>query len=227
MLRAVFFDFDYTLADSSAVIVECFNHSLAAMGLPAATPEAVQRTIGLSLRTAFVQLAAYEHSARCDEFVRGYLARADEIMTKGIVFFPEVPQVVAELRVHGLKLGIVSTKYRSRIEAVLERDGLRNYFDVVVGGEDVAAHKPDPEGLLKAVAATGVTPDESVYVGDTVTDAETAAAAGMEFIAVLSGVTKAEAFSTYKSLSVLEKLSDLPPLLATMSQAVSAVRAPR
>ena len=48
--------------------------------------------------------------------------------------FPDAPRAVHELRKAGMKTGIVSTKYRYRIEAILARDGLTDGFDVIVGG---------------------------------------------------------------------------------------------
>ena len=85
-------------------------------------------------------------------------------------------------------------------------------FDVVVGGEDVAMHKPDPSGLLAAVECLGSAPTSALYVGDSVTDAETAKRAGVPFVAVLSGVTPREVFEDYSMYRVLESLSELPGL---------------
>ena len=59
--RAVLFDFDYTLADSSRGIEDCANHALAELGLPAASARAVSETVGLSLAETFCRLAAPPH----------------------------------------------------------------------------------------------------------------------------------------------------------------------
>ncbi len=61
--NAVVFDFDFTLADSSAGVAECVNHALGAMGLPAAAPQAIYRTIGLSLTETLKRLAGAEAAA--------------------------------------------------------------------------------------------------------------------------------------------------------------------
>jgi len=44
--KAVFFDFDYTLADSSKAVIECINYALQKMGYPESSPESICRTIG-------------------------------------------------------------------------------------------------------------------------------------------------------------------------------------
>ena len=63
--------------------------------------------------------------------------------------YPGVPGVLQALQACQLRLGILSTKFRYRIEAVLQREGLRDAFELIVGGEDVTQLKPDPEGLLR------------------------------------------------------------------------------
>ena len=128
------------------------------------------------------------------------------------VLFESVPATIAALRVLGFPLGIVSTKFRYRIEAILEREGLHDAFGVIVGGEDVAEHKPDPTGLLTAIGRLGSVPASTLYVGDSVVDAETAKRAGVPFVAVLSGVTPREAFRGYPVCGILENLSELPGL---------------
>jgi phosphoglycolate phosphatase len=80
---------------------------------------------------------------------------------------------------------------------------------VIVGGEDVAAHKPDPESLHLAMARLGAEPGRALYAGDSVTDAETARRAGILFAAVLSGATPREAFSAYDARVMVRGLVEL------------------
>ncbi|MEZ5363036.1 MAG: HAD-IA family hydrolase [Bryobacterales bacterium] len=124
------------------------------------------------------------------------------------------PPAVRELRDRGLKLGIVSTKYRSRIAATLERNGLDGIFEVIVGGEDVALHKPAPEGLLTAMERLGVEPSRTLYVGDAAADAAAAQNAGTPFVAVLSGVTPEAEFAAFPSERILPHVGALPALLS-------------
>jgi len=208
----VIFDFDYTLADSSRGVLECVNHALRSLGLPPASPEDIKKTIGMSLPDTLVTLAGKEHAERGEEFSRLFIERADEVMADQTVVFDNVPQIMGQLRAKGVSLGIVSTKFRYRIETILGRVGLLEPFDAIVGGEDVSRHKPDPEGLLMAVDMLG-SPSSTLYVGDSVSDAEAARRAGLPFVAVLSGVTPREAFAYYPVYRVLNKLSDLADLI--------------
>ena len=210
--QTVLFDFDYTLADSSAAVVECMNVAFEAMGLAKAPEEAICRTIGLSLPEALVSLAGEAHRHRSQEFRSHFRRRSDQIMVDWTRLYPAVPHVLASLRDCGLRLGIVSTKNRHRIEAVLGRERLLERFDVIVGGEDVAEYKPDPEGLLLALDRLGSSPQQTAYVGDSTTDAETARRARVPFVAVLSGTTQRDEFAAYQPRHVLETVVEVPPL---------------
>jgi phosphoglycolate phosphatase len=213
LFKSVIFDFDYTLVDSSTGVIECVNYALGRMGLPSGRPGAIRGMIGVSLSGMFDRLAGQEHGDRFDEFKRLFTARGDQVMLQGTRLFDSVRPVVEALLAAGISLGIVSTKFRYRIEEILERDGLRDAFAVIVGGEDVAVHKPDPTGLEAAIGVLGRSPAEVLYVGDTTVDAETSTRAGVLFAAVLSGVTPREALAGCQPWAILEDLTALPALV--------------
>jgi len=196
-LRAVIFDFDFTLADSSVGVTECANSALVKLGFPTLPHERVRRTIGLSLPETFSALTGITDETLASSFATHFVQRADEVMESLTTLYDAVPQTIGLLRDMGVALGIVSTKTRYRIENILKQHGLADLFDVIVGGEDVAGPKPDPSGLLQALARLSVRPGEAVYVGDHVVDAEAALRAGIPFIGVLSGTCGREDFASY------------------------------
>ncbi|MCH9034174.1 MAG: HAD family hydrolase [Planctomycetes bacterium] len=67
-LEAIVFDFDYTLADSSVPVIDCVNYALGRLGLPAAPPEAIRRTIGLGLPEKLQALAGEDARDRAGKF---------------------------------------------------------------------------------------------------------------------------------------------------------------
>ena len=202
-LKTIIFDFDFTLADSSIPIVECVNYGLRGLGLPEASSDEIGRTIGLHLSEALVVLAGEEQQPNADKFLALFGDRADQIMVDNTVIFPEVPEALDDLKNRGYTMGIVSTKYRYRIEDILGRAGLLRYFDNIVGGEDVDRHKPAPDSLLLAMENLSVNRQEVIYVGDSITDAKTAEAAEVEFVAVLSGTTSLKEFDAFPNMTVL------------------------
>lgn len=217
-LQTILFDFDYTLADSSPAVIACANAALQALGLPTAAPDAIRQTIGLTLAETFVRLAgtnvpADRFADASKAFDRLFIQEADAVMADRTVIFPGVAAALRALRRRGLALGVVSSKFHYRIDQVLEREGLRAEFDVLVGREDVIAAKPSPEGLFTAMAALGSVPPTTCYVGDSVTDAKTAQRAGTAFIAATSGVTPQAAFNAYTCRAVIGSVADLPDAL--------------
>jgi len=211
--RAVLFDFDLTLADSTLGAVECVNYALGAMALPRAEPEAIRATIGFSLAATLASLTGLTEPALARDFSAHFVKRADLRMAELTSVFPEVAETLDRLKSAGIKAGIVSTKFRYRIETILARQGLSEAFDVIVGGEDVMRHKPDPEGLVKAVDRLGMRPGDSLYVGDHPVDAEAAVAAGIPFAAVLTGAAVRSDFERWPDSAFLGSLRDLAPWL--------------
>jgi len=210
--KAVLFDFDYTLADSSRGVTECINCALQEMTLPVATYEAACRTIGHSLQAALVKLCGQEYENQADEFIRLFKKRADVVMADMTALFGCVPGTMEQLKMNGIRCGIVSTKYRYRIEDILKREGISNLFDFIIGGDDVSQFKPHPEGLQKAIERLGIAPEEILYIGDSTVDAEAAKRAGLPFAAALSGVTEREEFEGYEVCGFLKDVSELAGL---------------
>lgn len=212
-IQTVVFDFDYTLADSSRGVIGCVNFALEGLGLPLADGERIKRTIGLSGVETFRRLTGREDTNQEREFVRLFIQRADEIVAGLTVLLPEIPETLQTLKGAGLSLGIISNKFRRRIEVILDRESLRDCFGAIVGYEDMTHYKPDPESLFQAIRLLGSTPASSLYVGDSVTDAETARRGEVPFVAVLSGVTQREEFRDYPVKRVIQSLSELPNLI--------------
>lgn len=213
MVKAVVFDFDYTLADSSAGILKCILYALQQMGLPSAPESLMRESIGLTLAKTLTFLTGNEDVDAGAEFTRLFVEHADRVMADHTVLYETSPQVISALRTAGLPLGIVSTKYRYRIENILQREALLEHFDIIVGGEDVVEHKPHPSSLLRALHHLGCSPEQALYIGDHPVDAEAAERAGVPFVAVLTGTSRRHHFTARPSRGILEELSALLPLI--------------
>lgn len=209
-MKAVLFDFDFTLADSSKGILECVRHALASSGLPVPEDHVVLSTVGMSLRECWsITAPGADPKALNDLFIE----RADQMMADVTWVYESVPSVMEELTGRGYATGIVSTKFRYRIESILARDSMLHLFDVIVGGEDVELHKPHPDALIRAFEILGCSASEAVYVGDTVTDAAAASAVGTGFIAVCSGPTPRSAFEAHGVETILDSLPQVTSVL--------------
>ncbi len=204
MYKAVVFDFDYTLGDTTDGIVKSIDYALEYLGYAPKSVLEVKRTVGMSLKETFATLTGCRDNEQSERFVKLFREKADEVMTESAVLYDCVPEIMFELH-KTLKIGIVTTKFHYRIEAILRKFSIADFVDVIIGGEDVKEEKPSPEGLLKAIDILEVEKRGVLYVGDSYIDAATAQSAGVDFAAVITGTTKD--FSEYKSVLVTENLS--------------------
>lgn len=203
---AYLFDFDYTLADSSRGIVKCFRHVLERHGHTGIADETIKRTIGKTLQESFSILTGVTDLETLEIYRKEYVKEADIYMTVNTFLFPETIEVLTALKKRKAKIGIISTKYRYRILELLSQHLPDGFLDIIVGGEDVKAAKPSPEGLLFAINHLNCRKEEVLYIGDSTVDAETAQAGGTDFAGILHGATTREELEAYPHVVVAPDL---------------------
>lgn len=203
------FDFDYTLADSSRGIVTCFRAVLNHHNYTNVTDEAIKRTIGKTLEESFHILTGVTEPEQLAAFREEYKLEADVHMNVNTHLFPDTLSTLKELKQRGARIGIISTKYRFRILSFLDAYLPEGFLDIIVGGEDVKSPKPSPEGVQFALEHLGSTREETLYIGDSTVDAETAQNAGVDFAGVLNGMTTAEELEAYPHRMIMKNLSEL------------------
>lgn len=207
--KAVCFDFDYTLGDSTDSIVAGFQHGMTELGWPAPDRETVRKTVGYLLEDAYTLLTGDEDPGHRAAFRPLFLEVAQERQRKETKLFPGAPELLRALKARGVKLGIVSTKRSDTLEIILENHGVLDTLEFVIGSDRVKKHKPNPEGLNIAMELLGVTQKELLFCGDTVIDAGAAKNAGVDFAAVLNGTTPAEDFADWPCVHISPDLWDL------------------
>ncbi len=213
------FDFDYTLADSSEGTIISANYALGKLGYSKRTAEDIRKTIGLNLTETYKALAGNNREEDIAAFYAHFLEKAEEAVLPNIRFFDDVEAILTELKSRGHYLSIVSTKFTGRIQAALERDRLAHLIDYVVGGDRVSETKPSPEGIIMAMERSSVPKEQTIYVGDSKSDAAAAHAAGIQFVAVLSGVTNLDDLKAYQPYRVLIELCELIEVVDSFSMA--------
>lgn len=209
MLKAIIFDFDYTLGDSTNGIVLSINYALEELGYTTPDIEDIKKTIGLSLTETYFALTSKNNLDEAEQFNKLFKEKADEVMVANTKLYTGVKTVLQDMKAKGYKIAIVTTKFHYRIEQILNKFGANGLIDVIVGAEDVKIEKPNPEGLLWAIEHLGVINEEVLYVGDSLVDAKTAKNAEVKFAAVLTGTTTRDDFSSYDSAYIGKNISDV------------------
>ncbi len=180
----VAFDFDGTLADTTAAISATVLGTLSSLELEPVAREHVLPLIGLPLAEAFSSLGV--SSARVPTCVLRYrelfVSHAPNIQ-----LFPEVRACLEDLGHRGVPMVIVSSRGRTSLLDLLDRLDARHYFAAVLGEEDAPRKKPAPDLVVAASRATGIPVHRVLVVGDTTYDIEMGHAAGSHTCAVTYG----------------------------------------
>ncbi len=182
--KVLVFDLDYTLLDSSAGIVYCFNEARKRVGEPEIDAELLTARIGLPIEEGFRVFGSKDPIAMRELFRK--IAR-DGAMAERSFLLEGVATVIPELKSRGYRLAVASTKSRAEIERVLEHLGIHEYFEAFVGSDEVEFPKPAPDSLFLAMERVGVEAEDVVYVGDHVVDVRAARGAGIRVIALEGG----------------------------------------
>ncbi|HEX6989062.1 MAG TPA: HAD-IA family hydrolase, partial [Bacillota bacterium] len=181
-VEAVLFDLDGTLLDSGPLIIRTYQDVLREeLGIEA-SPDDILAHFGRTLAETFA--AFTPNRARIPQLVARYQTRNLELHDQLARPVPGAVEAVAALRSAGLRLAVVTTKRREMAERGLRLMGLAGAFDAVIAFEDVSAHKPDPEGIFRALDHMAVPPEAALMVGDTPADLLAARRAGVTPVAV-------------------------------------------
>jgi HAD superfamily hydrolase (TIGR01509 family) len=187
-VEAVMFDMDGTLVDSRQAIVSSYHDaSEQVLGHRHPTDEAELEEI-LKLRgiEAFPRVTGTDDPAVLVPFSEAFQA-AYARHQRSIPAFPGLEEALQELTAMGVKLGIATSKARTRLDLDLERLGLTDYFACTVTGDEVPNGKPAPDPIFAVAEGLGVPIENGLYVGDGENDIRAAHAAGMRAVGVAFG----------------------------------------
>lgn len=181
---ALLFDFDGVLADTENVHVAAWQRTFAMLGWEM-SDEACARAMEFDDRVFLAEIFAQRKIEGGD--VEGWVRRKQALTVRMLSdsprVFPGVHALVREVR-SSIRLGVVSTTWRENILTVLDAAALSDAFELIVGKEDIARVKPDPEGYTLALARLGIAPGEAIAFEDTATGLRAARGAGLRAIAV-------------------------------------------
>lgn len=214
--RTIVFDLDGTLADTAPDIAAALNHALAQLGRRILPLDMVRTMVGHGGKVLVERGLTATGGAEALELATGYAAMIAYYETHVCDHSQPYPGVVAALdalRDRGVALAVCTNKPEHLARGVIDRLGWRDRFAAIVGGDTLAATKPDPAMLHLAVEQAGGGP--AAMVGDSITDVQTARAAGLPCIAVSFGYPDRPA-DQLGADAVIDRFDDLLPTLARL-----------
>ncbi len=209
-MQLIIFDFDGTLVDSRALILECHRTVFSEFGLPVPAAQRSLALIGRSLELVLAELAG--PNAPVLEMVNAYgrvlpRLRADTA-------FAEKPFDGISQLLHALSrrtdtiLGIATGHTSKAVVPALKALGWRDWFNTIQAA-DTAPSKPHPGMLLQALAATGIAADRAVFIGDTSFDMLMANSAGVTGIGVTWGYHTAKELTAAGASRIVSTVAEL------------------
>jgi pyrophosphatase PpaX len=178
----ILFDLDGTLADSINLIVTSYQHAFQEVVGHEWDEAEIKSWIGTSLIDAFRNALGKELGEKAYASYTRFNEANTVRLLKG---YEGVPQLLRDLTAAGLRTGVVTSKRRDPAEWAIRLCKLD--IPLLVGHEDVPAHKPDPRPLLRGLELMGATAEDAVYVGDAAVDVVAARNAGLPAVAVTWG----------------------------------------
>jgi beta-phosphoglucomutase len=182
---SILFDFDGVLADTEPVHCACWAEVLAPEGITLEWPAYRERFMGIDDREMLHLLIADQNPQLAWESLwKLYPAKKDRFRARVMnepPFDPALRAFLCDLESRYM-LAVVSSSSCSEVEPMLEAGGLRRFFRIVVGGENVKRHKPAPEPYLLAAERLGVR--APLVVEDSEAGLAAGRAAGFEVLAV-------------------------------------------
>lgn len=208
--KAAIFDMDGTILDTLADIAASVNASLRRFGYPARTVGQVRTFVGngaLKLVERALPPGTDEAAIRAVlTYYRPYYETHAAVDTRP---YDGIPEALAALREAGVRLAVVSNKPDPAAQALAARY-FPGVFDAVLGARDGLPVKPAPALMREAMRLVGVRPDETVYVGDSDVDIETAKNAGTACLCAAWGFRDEAFLRAHGAAAVLRSPSELP-----------------
>ncbi|MBR5941585.1 MAG: HAD-IA family hydrolase [Neisseriaceae bacterium] len=201
--QAIIFDWDGTLADSTAHIVRSVQFAFENNGLPIPDNEDARRIIGLSLDDALCQLniASTVPLQKLIDDYRQYYFRQDN----PIVLFDDALSVLNALN-GKYRLGIATGKSRRGLERALDDTGVRHLFSATRTADECAS-KPHPEMILSLCEEWDIAPENTLMIGDTTHDLLTAHNANATAIGICRGAMSRQELATAPNDGIFDNLS--------------------
>ncbi|TFW24515.1 phosphoglycolate phosphatase [Massilia arenosa] len=218
-IRAAIVDLDGTMLDTVPDFYVAINRMRADFGLhQPVTHEQIAQLVGKGSEHLIRGVLALDYDdagveQRIEEAMTAYQRHYIAINGDHSTLYPDVKEGLRALKEEGLKLAVVTNKPMNFAGPLLDRKGLRGYFDFVFGGDSFPKKKPDPMPLTEACKALGCPPEQVVALGDSSNDAHAARAAGCYVLTVPYGYNHGVPVHEIESDGIVDTLLEAATLI--------------
>jgi len=215
--KMVLIDVDGTLVDSVPDLAWCVDEMMRQLDMPERGESSVRHWVGngvprLVERALTNDLDGMPDKALYDKAYPLYLDLYADNTSKRSALYDGVKEGLAYLQEAGYRLGCVTNKASQFTVPLLKTLGLYDLFEIVISGDTLPKKKPDPLPLLHAAEKLGVTPAESLMLGDSMSDVKAARAAGFRIVCMTYGYNHGEDIRDSNPDAVIDSMAELEGL---------------
>ncbi|MDY7573419.1 phosphoglycolate phosphatase [Actimicrobium sp. CCI2.3] len=218
-IRAAIIDLDGTMIDTAPDFHCAINRMRDELSLVPLDLELIKGFVGKGSENLMRRVLAVDFNeqdverhfdAALASYQRHYLAINGDYVT----LYDQVHEGLAQLRHQQIRLACVTNKPIAFALPLLEKTGLRDYFELVYGGDSLPTKKPEPGPFLQVCADFGITPAQVVAIGDSSNDARAARAAGCHVLSVPYGYNHGEPVQSIDSDGIVQTLLEAAGLIS-------------
>ncbi len=210
MKKLAIFDFDGTLFDSVDDVVICFNKTLAIHDFPTLTREEYLEIVGGNIDEMVSLILKDKNTAENIELIKNTYEKIYSATPKNNTRpFPKTHEVLRALQEKGLLLAINSNRKNDSINRYVEEYFSDIDFAAIEGHNPAYPSKPRPCGVKRMRRKLKVTKEETIYIGDSITDIKTAQNAEIDCVLVSWGYGRKEAYESDYPLKIIDDICEL------------------
>ncbi len=209
------FDWDGTLMDSEATIIECVRAAAVDLGLELPSDDSIRNIIGLGLYESVIAMFPGSDEQLVAAVVERYRYHFLHQDRPSSPLFSGAEELLQELNRRGYLLAVATGKGRVGLDKVLQQTSLGPLFHATRSADETKS-KPDPEMLLQLMDELGVDADRTVMIGDTEWDMHMASSAGAHSLAVSYGAHERERLLQHSPLACVDAVGDILGWLDTV-----------
>lgn len=213
--RLAIFDLDGTLLDTVADLANATNQALAQCGYPTHPTDAYYQFVGNGINKLFFR--ALPEEARTEENVMRirslFVPYYNEHNADDSRPYPGVSELLRTLQAQGIQIAVASNKYQQATAKLVRHFFPDIHFAAVYGQREGVAIKPDPTIVADILSDTGISRAETIYIGDSGVDMQTARNAEVESIGVSWGFRSVEELTGNGAVHIVHHAEEIAALM--------------
>lgn len=213
--KLIIFDWDGTLADTTNPIVATFRQSFEDCNLPVPEAEDIRHLIGYNLPTIIRHLAPNLSLDKQAELAETYAAHYLNPNNHNMKLFDSALPCLQTLKAQGYWLAVATGKGRTGLNQAIEQTQTQEFWMATTCASEQPS-KPAPDMVFTLCDELGLSPQESIVIGDTTHDLQMAAHAKALAIGITTGAHALNQLRSEPHLTILNDLSELPVFLQDM-----------